>query len=878
MPMRTSLVSNNIASGAFMKITLKSSVSSLASALALTVVPGVAAAQGAAATDTGGSLEEITVTAQRRQENLQNVPIAISAFTNAELEKRNVGSPLDLIQYVPNLNGNNNTGLGSANVYFLRGLGNTESIATFDPPVGTYIDDIYIARQNSNNFGLFDVERIEVLRGPQGTLFGRNTTGGAINLLLRKPGDTLRGLAEVGIGSFGERSARASIDVPVNDRLSTQFAAYIVESDGYIKNLTTGKDDNGSDEKGIRGALRLKVSDDVTWDASLNYVYSGTFNKLGFECGTVAAAGTPASGCSGRYANSAFGSSSPALSNLLVTIPNPAGAGTVDVATTVANGKGGRSEGIDTNTLLTASNLQVNIGDHTTMNFITGFMHLQQDYLYDFSEGRQGRSIGGVTVAALPTAPLLQRPLIVANAAGVLSPNGAFVLAQQSAGDQFSQELKFSGDARDGFIKYVGGLYYFREDYSTEVADVVTSFAAGAPTLAAQVPRAYVTRVSADRLIQNTTRSWAAYMQADFKFSEQLTGTVGLRYTDETKDVAVTDLRDSRAVPLVAGIARPDLRLETANLQRLGIPTVIGTSMVTPRFAINYTPFDDVLLFASATKGFRSGGWNVRGGTAQLFTPFKPEKTWTYEVGAKTEWLDRRLRANLTLFQLKDKQFQAPSAFVDAIGAVQFITRNDADFENHGAELELQAVPTDGLSLYLSAGYQKSKYENIAANTIAQQAECLSLRATGQVFGGRCAAGIVTAQGGIAKPVRTPELTLAVGGSYDIQIGSNFVLTPAINVVHQSDTETAAANLTFYLDSNGVYNIDGNGSYVAGSLQQAYTLVNASLTLAAGQDSNWRVIVDCSNCTDKTYTQSAISGYSFLNPPRTYSARLNYTF
>ena len=221
---------------------------------ALTAPVGFAQAP---ADETGGALEEVTVTAQRRAENVQDVPIAISAFSANELEKRNVATPLDIIQYVPNLNGNNNTGLGSANVYFLRGLGNTESIATFDPPVGTYVDDIYIARQNSNNFGLFDVERIEVLRGPQGTLFGRNTTGGAINLLLRKPGDTLRGFAEVGFGAWGEKSARGSIDLPVNDRLSTQIAAYWKESDGYVKNATTGKDDNGLDEKGVRGALRL---------------------------------------------------------------------------------------------------------------------------------------------------------------------------------------------------------------------------------------------------------------------------------------------------------------------------------------------------------------------------------------------------------------------------------------------------------------------------------------------------------------------------------------------------------------------------------------------------------------------------------------------
>ncbi len=851
---------------------------------ALALAGGVLAVQAPAfaqgTPNDAAGLEEITVTAQRRTENIQNVPIAISAFSADQLEKRNVNSALDLIQYIPNLNGNNNTGLGSANVYFLRGLGNTESIATFDPPVGSYVDDVYIARQNSNNLGLFDVERIEVLRGPQGTLFGRNTTGGAINMILRKPGQVLRGFAEVGGGSFREKNARASIDLPVNDILSTQFGGYYIKSDGYVKNVVTGQTDNGQDEKGVRAALRLKASDAFTWDASVNYMYSGTFNKLNFECGTRAAPGTPASGCSGRFENSALGTTTPAVQNLFVTIPNPAAGptATIDVPTTVASGKAARQPGIDTNTLIAASNLEFVANEHMTLNFITGVMHLQQDYLYDFSEGRQGRSIGGQTVAGLNTAPLLQNPLLLVNAAGVPAPNGSFLLAQQSAGDQFSQELKITGDAHDAFIKYVGGFYYFYEDYATEFADVGTSFLAGAATLAAQVPRAYITRVSADRRVTNSTRSWAAYLQTDFNFTDKLVGTVGARYTDEQKQVGVTDLRDPRAVPIVAGVQRPDLRLETANLERFGIPTTLGTKLLTPRFVLNYKATDDALLFASASRGFRSGGWNVRGGNAATFGTFLPEKVWTYELGAKTEWFDKRLRANLTFFELKDKQFQSPSAFVNATGVTNFITRNDADFENHGAELELEAAPIDHLSLYASAGWQRAKYENIAANTLAQQADCLNRRATGLVITPACASGIVTAQGGIAKPVRTPSLTLAVGGSYGIPLASTgLLLTPAVNIIRQGETETAAANLSFYLDSAGIYNVDGRGTLVAGSKVPAYTLINASVALSSGED-KWRVTVDCSNCSNKAYTQSAISGYSFLNTPRTYMARVHFNF
>ena len=149
-----------------------------------------------------GKLQDIVVTAQRRTQRLQDVPIAISAFSPRDLTTKQIRTTLDIPRLVPNMVGASNVGIGSANTYFIRGLGNTESIATFDPPVGTYVDDIYISRQNANNFSFFDIDRIEVLRGPQGTLFGRNTTGGAINVILKKPSTRLGGYAEASYGNY----------------------------------------------------------------------------------------------------------------------------------------------------------------------------------------------------------------------------------------------------------------------------------------------------------------------------------------------------------------------------------------------------------------------------------------------------------------------------------------------------------------------------------------------------------------------------------------------------------------------------------------------------------------------------------------------------
>jgi iron complex outermembrane receptor protein len=215
-------------------------------------------------------IEEIVVTAERREASVQDTPVAVSAYGEQQMEVLQIENTIDLINVVPNLFGGNNTGLGTANMYYLRGQGNDESISTFDPPVGTYVDDVYVTRQNANNFALFDVERIEVLRGPQGTLYGRNTTGGAIALIMKKPAEEFGGYAEVGLGRFSKSSFKASLDIPLTDTFLTKLSAYSVKDDGYLKNTAVNQTFNAMDNKGVRLALRSLISDNVTWDLTVD--------------------------------------------------------------------------------------------------------------------------------------------------------------------------------------------------------------------------------------------------------------------------------------------------------------------------------------------------------------------------------------------------------------------------------------------------------------------------------------------------------------------------------------------------------------------------------------------------------------------------------
>ena len=392
-------------------------LSPLTMAVLLAVMAQTAAAQTAptakpeTATD---KLETVTVTAQRREQELQKVPLPVSTFTAADLETRGITSTRALADFTPNMVGQNNTGLGTANVYYIRGLGNTESISTFDPPVGTYVNDVYVARQNANNFGLFDVERIEVLRGPQGTLFGRNTTGGAINVILKKPSDKLSGYFELGTGSFGQASSRGSVDVPIVKDLNTKFTYFYNNDDGYVNNITTGQKLNAAFSTGARAAARWRIGSGITWDLAVDQIKDEGTNIFNALVGGQRIAKT---GLRTDYAG----------------YFNAAGA---PLVTGEKNnyGLGNRT----TNSSIT-SNLALTVGD-VAIDFITGYRDLTQKFAIDFLQN--------------------------------IAPTGGFVIANDARNKQFTQEVKATGDALGGNLSYVVGAFYMKEKNSTDFADL----------------------------------------------------------------------------------------------------------------------------------------------------------------------------------------------------------------------------------------------------------------------------------------------------------------------------------------------------------------------------------------------------------------------
>ncbi len=800
-----------------------------------------------AAETTQAGLEDIVVTAQRRSESVQDVPIAISAFSADQLRNQGISNTLELGRFVPNLVSMNNTGVSTANAFYLRGLGNTETIATFDPPVGTYVDDIYLSRQNANNINLFDVERVEVLRGPQGTLFGRNTTGGAVSVIMRRPKNEFGGFAEIGYGRYDKKVARGSVDIPLADSLAIKVSGYWQDDDGYAKNITTGQRVNDDDGWGVRLGINGELSPSVNWHGSYAHIVANGENLLNSECSRA-----DPQDCKGRFVSTGIPSGKPSPDSPFATMP-------------ISGRKRTFQLGNYTTTDLVTSNLEVEFSDAVTMNAITGFISQDQQYGLDFYDGTSGPSL------ANPSPPYRGYT------------RGGFVILHDGQHEQFSQEIKFNGSLANGFIDYVAGVFYLVEENRTDFAD---TFGLSETT----------TLLLADRIMRNKTEALAGYTQLDFNVTEQLKLTAGIRYTDETKTMSVRDNRAS----CNDGTIEPTC-METANLvapSGLLVPSKLKAKLWTPRFAVNFNVNRDLLLFASATRGFKSGGWNARATATNAFLPFGPEKVWSYEAGIKSDWFDRRLRANLTFFYTDVSDLQTPSALVAPNGTATFITRNFADMRNKGVEAEFTVLPADGLTLYANIGYQDAKfkidrnapeYDEYGIQSVwAQQAACQAFIAAGYVPGGTgttaaCGAGIVRADGTISDPTRTPDWTLALGANYEIPLSSSgMTLVPSVNASYRSSQETGASNFTIYSGSisgtNGTFPANPfEGEILNGSFSPSAWFVNAGLALN-GADQKWQLSVSCTNCLNKTAANTSLVNTRYLDPPMRWMVRARYNF
>ncbi len=740
----------------------------------------------AADASSGSTLQEVVVTAQRRSENLQNVPIAVTSFSAEALATRQIGSTLDLGREVPNLFASNNVGQASANVYYIRGLGQTQSFPTFEPQVGTYVDDIYIARQNANNFALFGVSQIQVLNGPQGTLFGRNSTGGAILVSLQKPGNTFGGDVQLSYGSFDGFTGRASLDMPINDQVLTRISAFGITNDGYVQDVTTHQTLNATHDVGVREAVTLlpKNLSNVSWDMAIDYERNDGANLLNQPSNDGGVHG------SDRISYSGFSTDGGAL------------------APYVTGAKGDLGQAAVVTSYGYTSNIKIKT-DAGVVNLISGFRGLAQDLGADFP----ATSLG---------------PLNTADAI----PTGEISLAQSLRSYQYSQEVKWTSQIGDKF-NYTAGAFYLFETNRTTYAQVLGL----APGVAFPLN---------DQFFKNQTISEAGYIQGDYRILPKLTLTVGGRFTHEIKTVLTTP-------------NAPGLGYTTAQVQAAGYSTHLDANEFTPRFSLQYQVEPQLMVFASATRGFQGGGWNgLTGANPVDFNNFSPETVWSYETGFRSETPDRRLRVNVTTFYEDVKNYQL---LADNPITASFDTSNAANLEAYGLESTITWKPINHLTLSSNISAIRALYYGQSALIRNQQQSCVSGTLTS------CDSGIVRANGSLATPVYTPPFSASTNATYDFGF-ERFIVTPSLSVQYVAREWFDTANT------------EGSASSFPtppGGRDKARTLIDFGVTFAP-RNLPITVTAECKNCTMVDYGIADLLGYDYFNVPGTWDVSVSYKF
>ncbi len=703
------------------------------SILLTAAMPAVAVAEPAARTV---ALEEVVVTAQKRSENVQNVPISISAFSGEYLERLSAERVADVMDYAPNVSRSSGPTGGADGFFFIRGVGQVDNSAAVDPGVGVYVDEVYLGRVQGASLDLLDVERVEVLRGPQGTLFGRNTIGGAISVVTADPGEELESKARLTVGSRDKLDALLSVNLPLGDTTGAKVSMFSRNQDGWAQGVVKGGDFGRVEDYGGRARF--------VWQPTEAFSARVTVDATRRD-------GSPASNSlqafNSRAACTVAGSRPPA------TIP---GTTPSCVPFPVPAAPPGQTAASD---LLADANFDRD----------RSFNSVPPD-LDERSNGaalQLSWELGAVELKSITSyRTLKQKSFADLDGTGYSLYDASFLVDQK----QFAQEFQFNGQAFDERLNWVLGLYVFQEDIENDTAICVgtnrpatlpngqpialpPAFPGGPPRVAPGSATRYDGRcVSFGNQIDLSIDSIAAFANTRFEMTDRVAATLGLRWTRDTKDQIFNSFTDNRAgvatltgiPPLgaVAGAVGPGVA-PPPGLQPVPFRYKKTWSEVTPRVGLDFKLSDDVLLYGSYSRGFKSGGFGARATPLAPIKPYDPEAVDNIEIGFKSEFADRRVRLNAAVFLAKYRDIQL--LILDPATA-QFETRNGGDNEMKGIEIELRARPLKGLDLNVALGWLDNEYTRFA--------------------------GVAQIDPGDKLP-NSPEYTLDVGAEYRWQIGEN---------------------------------------------------------------------------------------------------------
>jgi iron complex outermembrane receptor protein len=717
--------------------------------------------------DDSAGTGEIVVTARRTEESLQRVPASVSAFDARALDRIQATDPTGLQGAVPNLNIVQGRGSSNAMNIYIRGIGQPDALQTFDPAVGVYVDDVYLSRIRGTQLDLLDLERVEVLRGPQGTLYGKNTIGGALKFVSRKPGQQFRASGSIAVGSYDQFELKGSASGPISETLAAGFAVMRAKRDGFVEDSADDREYNDKDTIAGRAALAFTPSSSVRVDLTADYAHDDAKLNVGQPLNSLTyliGGGT-----------------------LLALPSNP--------DPDDYNFKGRTTPGLPNSTKLThwglAGTAAIDLTEGLTLKSITAYRKLKTDDYVDIDATE--KEVGDV-----------------------------FVGVDQK---QLSQEFQL--EVNTGPLSGVAGLYYLKENIKSHqeaFADDLIGPLLGNPTFL---------RTIDDDL---ETTSYAAYANASFEITPELRLSAGARYTHEKKDYFRTTSTFSSS-PLLTSVT-PFL-----------FDVKDHWNDFSPMASIDYQIAPNVMIYARAAKGFKSGGFNGRANSVAERTQYDPEKVTSYEIGLRSTIADQ-LRFNLTGFYNDYKDFQARVAGtgldpVTDLPSPVLSVINAGELRIKGVEMEAAWTPIKEVLVDAQVGYLNADYKDFDDGRFPDGSRAFQ------------------------TPAFAPKWTMRFGAQYSLDLGGSGSVTLGGQTRYKSNTALAVDNT-----------IIGTTTEIDGLFQPGYWLHDARIVWEDAAR-HFAIGLYGNNLADKRYKTdgqefSSIGSIRtvYYGAPRTFTLRL----
>jgi iron complex outermembrane recepter protein len=827
-----------ISTSAFRRVALAATASGLALSMATPVL-----AQDAAEDD--GKTEEIIVTAQFRNQNLQDTPLAITAVTADMIQSKSLTNLQQVADTAPNVAIRpQGASFGPSVTASIRGAGQNDFNPAFEPGVGIYIDDVYYPQLTGAIFDLLDVDRVEILRGPQGTLTGRNSEGGAIKFYSKKPTGS-GGYVEATYGSRNRIGIRAAADFSLSETLKMRLSGVFKDQKGYVDRVDYGcrfptsgvpsTNSGGGDcvvsklggvgYKAIRGIVAWTPSDRVEMTVSADYVRDShtIAGEVLLGTGPVPPPNTAVNGVvlsdqfiCGRFCNYST-TGQPAITWQPALNVAPPGAPPFYIDVTGSAGTQLRAtSGNDRSEYSgwgVSNNLKIELSDTIKLTSITGYRKFDTEFYTDDD----------------------------------LTPINTNFGRNFLTNKSFSQELRLDVEPMDGVNLTLGGYYFDQKSVYDSFQDIryVSVF-----PLQFRQPD------------PTSAKAKAVFGNVGWKVGENFTINAGLRYTGENKeqtyfrynlDGTINRFLDPVGAANGAGYNGPNGTALTGTTARY------SENKLDYRAALDYRFSDQFLAYASISTGFKGGGTNPRPFNAAQLIPFGPEKVTAFEIGFKSDLWDRRIRLNVAAFMNKYTDLQIPVSACPTAPCAARLNAGDARVK--GFEVELTARPTEGLQLDAALSYLGQKY---LAETLNPAATFTGVAISSGVVGTNPAGVVPT------DPPGTPQWKFNVGAQYEADMGSAGSITPRFDLAYQAKQYTGPVVLA------GVRSL---------AFLPSFTTLNGRLTWK-NEDKDVAISLEVTNITNAYYFLSrfnllgAGAGFDKALPaaPREWAISIKKTF